>query len=64
MDEYFKDRIKELRSLYNNTGRVEYKYRCQELFRAREHWMVEQIRSQQDSVQSQGGQTYSPTPYQ
>lgn len=64
MNDYFKDRIKELRSLYNSTGRVEYKYRCQELFRAREHWMVEQIRSEQDSRQDKG-RRYDPfAPYQ
>ena len=43
MLEYFDKRIKELRKLYNSTGRVEYKYRCQELFRAREHFLVLQL---------------------
>ena len=59
MNEYLSERIKELRSLYNNTGRVEYKHRYQELLRVREHLVIEQIRSEQDSRQSEGG-SYNP----
>ena len=63
MNDYFTDRLKELRSLYNNTGKVEWKHRYQELKQAQEHWMVEQIRSEQNSGQVKG-RRYDPfSPY-
>ena len=63
MHDYFTDRLKELRSLYNNTGKVEWKHRYQELKQAQEHWLVNQIRGEQDTGQNKG-RRYDPfSPY-
>lgn len=50
---YFRKRLDELRRKYHQTGEAEYRYRYEELRRAREHFLVEQLRSTQDSGQSE-----------
>ena len=53
MHEYLKPRMEHLRKKYYETGQAEYRYRYEELRRVREYVLVEQIRSTQDSGQSE-----------
>lgn len=53
MNEYLRQRLEHLRKKYYETGEAEYRYRYEELRRVREYVMVEQIRSTQDSQQSE-----------
>jgi len=60
MKNYIEERLDELRIAYRETGEAKYRYKYDELKRFTEYLLAEQIRSQQDSEQVQGRQTYTP----
>ena len=60
MNDYFKNRLQDLRNKYKHTGEIEYEYRYRELKRAQEHYVVESSKTDSEQLERRVYNPFSP----